>query len=200
VSSIDDPDHCGGCDIKCNPGAGCVGTQCRQPPKQLAQSVDCGAIHLAVDDTNVYWTEHDSAAVNAMQVGGGPLLDLARQQIGASQIATNAVGVYWVVRGNYEGQTSWVRKLALPLAPSTPRNLVTLSNSYGPIMGLTVHDGLLYYGYLHRVNQVTLSDAPSLSDVTLARMYPGRGLISGLIAEDDRVIWQDSDGMLTPTT
>lgn len=176
-------------------------TQCPEPPQQLAHTLECGDIRLTVDDTHVYWTERDSGFVRAVPVAGGPVLDIAEEQIAPAQITTDAVGVYWVVRGSFEGETTWVRKLPLPLAlplmASTPVNVATRWNSYGPIMSLVVHDGLLYYGFLHEVHQVTLNDEPNFSDVTLARMYAGRGFPFGLIAEDTRVIWQDSCGALT---
>jgi hypothetical protein len=178
---------------------------CPDPPLELAHTVQCGDIRLAVDDTHVYWTERDSGFVRAVPVTGGTVLNLAAEQVAPAHITTDTAGVYWVVRGSFEGETTWVRKLTLPLPlplmASTPVNVATRWNSYGPIMSLVVHDNLLYYGFLHEVHQVTLGDEATLgdepSDVTLARMYAGRGFPFGLIAEDTRVIWQDSCGALT---
>lgn len=190
-----DPDHCGCNDEPCAPGAGCENGVCLEPPLEYAWTTHCGAIRLAVDDTNVYWTERDSGFVRAVKVGGGPLMDIAQQQVNPSQIVSDADGVYWVARGDFASEHTWIRKLALPLAPSTPREMVNEWNSYGPIMSLAVHDGHLYYGWLHQVRRVDMDD-PELTRVTVARMADGRGFAEGLIIEDTRGIWQDSDGNL----
>lgn len=194
-----DPEHCGCNDEQCAPGAGCENGVCREPPLQYAWTTHCGAIRLTVDDSNVYWTERDSGFVRAVKVGGGPLMDIAQQQINPSQIVSDADGVYWVVRGDFASEHTFIRKLALPLAPSTPRDMVDQWNSYGPIRSLAVHDGNLYYGWLHQVRRIAMDD-PDLTRVTVARMADAQGYAEGLIIEDMRGIWQDSDGRLITGT
>jgi hypothetical protein len=190
-----DPAHCGCSGEQCAPGAGCENGVCREPPREYAWTTNCGPIRLTVDDMNVYWTERDAGVVRAVKVGGGPLMDIAQAQINPAQIVSDTNGVYWVVRGDFASEHTFIRKLALPLAPSTPRDMVNDWNSYGPIMSLAVHAGSLYYGWLHQVRRVSLDD-PDLTLVTVARMADGQGFAEGLIIEDGRGIWQDSDGRL----
>ncbi|HEX2880276.1 MAG TPA: hypothetical protein VHO25_12160 [Polyangiaceae bacterium] len=199
VLGRNDPKHCGCAGEQCAAGAGCEDGMCREPPREYAWTTHCGPIRLTVDDTNVYWTERDSGFVRAVKVGGGPVMDIAQLQINPAHIVSDAEGVYWVARGDFASEHTWIRKLALPLAPSTPREMVNEWNSYGPIMSLAVHGGSLYYGWLHQVRRVDMDD-PDLTRVTVARMADGQGFAEGLIIEDARGIWQDSDGRLVTGT
>jgi hypothetical protein len=89
-----DPNNCGTCGHSCG-GQGCVMGVCT--PTTIATMLD-NAYALALDNTNVYWTEQGTGTnglVVQEVVGGGTPITLASSQIYPAGIAVTSSRVYW---------------------------------------------------------------------------------------------------------
>jgi hypothetical protein len=90
VNEQTDPANCGGCDVAC--GGTCAMGRCLVT---LASGPTIGN-GLAVDGTNVYWTNDTDGLVMSVPVGGGTPRVLASNQAGAQFIAADGTSVYWI--------------------------------------------------------------------------------------------------------
>jgi hypothetical protein len=187
-----DPDRCGSCANECAPGAGCQGDQCGEPPLELAKTSDCGAVRIAVDDDYVYWTEALSGFVRAVPIAGGDVIEIAQHPGEPFQIAVGSTGAYWLAAGEAPGDDSQLMMMALPLAPSTPRELVTVS-IFGSDVGLAAHEDKVYYGDYEGVHEVALNDPQPPTDIVVADT--ALNVPQALFIEGDRVIWYQHRGL-----
>ncbi len=75
------------------------GAPCAAPGRCLVRlASDCASwapCNVAVDDTNVYWTDGSDGTVMKMPKGGAPPSVIASGQAGACQIAVFSGSVYW---------------------------------------------------------------------------------------------------------
>jgi hypothetical protein len=58
------------------------------------------AIAIAVDASNVYWTDQTAGTVMSVPIGGGSPTTLASGQNAPSALAVDAMNVYWTNSGN----------------------------------------------------------------------------------------------------
>ena len=103
------PDPCdgGGSIVKVPIGGG--------TPVVLAAGQNC-PVGIAVDDTNVYWTNNiDNGSVATVPIAGGPPVTLAAGQTYPTGIAVNATDVYWV------NDKSFVGPSPSPIASVSPK-------------------------------------------------------------------------------
>ena len=193
VNKKTDPDHCGVCETKCDAGATCVDSKCTPKPVELTKGAGCGAMQLAIQGANIYWTEPMTGKVRSMPVAGGAAVDVAMAQVGPSQIAADAMGVYWIVDGAGPG-TSKVMKQALPLAAVAPDVLAT-APAADKILGVAVHGGKLYYTLAHDVHQIATDKTGTDIIVGTAVNYDPppkiEGVPHGVGANDTMVAWTD---------
>jgi hypothetical protein len=112
VNKKADPDHCGDCDTKCDAGATCVAGACTKKPVELTKGTGCGAMRLAVQGANVYWSEPLTGKIRSMPLAGGAAVDVATAQVAPSYVAADETGVYWIVDGAAAAGSSKVMKKA----------------------------------------------------------------------------------------
>lgn len=166
-------------------------------PQELGTYSSCGAVRLALGGGQLYWTERQSGRVASMSLAGGDPVELATAELGPSQIAVDAAGVYWFDVGDGSAGSSKVMKAALPLGGTPPAPLVTAPGTE-PITGLAVADGKLYYGLGHDVHAISV-DAADTSDVVVAVAYARMdtrepaGVPNGISVHDGRVYWVVTD-------
>lgn len=84
--------YCGDGSLNAIPLAGGV-------PTTLASGLD-EPNSLAVDGTNVYWTDAQDGTVKAVPLAGGTVTTLATGQNGPGSVAVNGTHVYWVDSGD----------------------------------------------------------------------------------------------------
>lgn len=187
-----DPDHCGDCATKCDAGATCVAGACTKKPVELSQGAGCGAMRLAVQGTNIYWTEPMAKKVRSMPLVGGAAVEVATAEDSPSRIAADDTGVYWIEDGS---TSSKVMKKALPLAAGAATALVTHTLVASErILGIAVHGGKLYYSLAHDVHQISTAGAGDII-VGTAVNYDAPAKIEGephgLAVNETMVAWTD---------
>jgi hypothetical protein len=151
-------------------------------------------MRLAIQGANVYWTEPMSGKVRSMPLAGGAAVDVATAQAAPSQIAADAMGVYWIVDGTAAAGTSKVMKKALPLAAGDPEVLAT-SATTDKILGIAVHANKLYYSLVNDVHQIATVKAAGDIIVGTAVNYDDPPMIEGIPhgvgVNDTMVAWTD---------
>jgi hypothetical protein len=90
VDPASDANNCGACGHSCQGGA-CVGSACQ--PVVLAAGPG-SAYAIAVDATDVYWT-NDSGTIMKVPLAGGATTTVASGQNSPRGIAVDATSVYW---------------------------------------------------------------------------------------------------------
>jgi hypothetical protein len=103
VNLTSDDGHCGACGRDCQ-DAGCASGVCL--PVTLATLLG-GASDLAIDSTNVYWTD-GLGNVTGMPIAGGARFRLAAGQTNVSGgFAADGTNVYWANQGTYDPDAGW---------------------------------------------------------------------------------------------
>lgn len=127
----------------------CTSDDCSLAPATLAERDDCGEIHLVVRENELYWTEKAANNVLTLSLKTGTLAQIARDQDAATQIASDASGLYWLVEGNGTARTSKVVMTPLPLVGSPTPILEVLASSPDDqiFRGLAVAGGKVYYSH-----------------------------------------------------
>lgn len=127
----------------------CTSGDCSLAPTTLAERGDCGEIHMVLRENALFWTEKTGDNVLGLSLTTGTLVQIARDQDAATQIAGDASGLYWLVEGDGRPLRSKVVMCQLP-NPGTPiATLQVLASSPdGQVFrGLAVADGKVYYSH-----------------------------------------------------
>jgi hypothetical protein len=171
-----------------------VAGQCGIAPTELTTAAGCGAIHLALQGTDLYWTETQTGAVRSIPLAGGAATDVATGQLSPTQIAADASGIYWTNQGDGTAGSSTVMKQPLPLTATAPIALAT-SPAADPILAIAVSAGKVYYTLGSDVHQVS-TDETDTTDVIVGTatnydlMPPlPAGEPSALAVSDSVVVW-----------
>ena len=196
VSKQTDPENCGVCGMKCASGAACGAGKCGEAPVLVGMAPGCGRLRMAVGAGNLYFTAQMSGAVQSLPVAGGTVVDVASAQLGPSQVAADASGVYWLVDGDGSPGSSKVMKKALPLAAGPPV-VLKASSTADKIRALTVRANKLYYALGHDVHVISTDETATSDDIVgTATNYDVNpptgqpsGEPSGLAADDALVCW-----------
>jgi hypothetical protein len=115
-----DPHHCGACDHDCR-GATCTAGRCATTTLAAAQSAP---LHLALDATNVYWTDNLAGTVQACtKTGCAEPETLAAGQGASDRIAAASGFLFWT---NY-GAT--IGACTLPSCVGGPQLIATAQSS-----------------------------------------------------------------------
>ncbi|MCL2448763.1 MAG: hypothetical protein FWD17_07450, partial [Polyangiaceae bacterium] len=88
-----DPDNCGTCGHRCL-GGKCGNAACQ--PVALASSQD-GPLGIAVDSSDVYWTDQSGGSVMRVSIGGGMAVTLMGGQASPAGIAVDSAYAYYAL-------------------------------------------------------------------------------------------------------
>ncbi len=193
VNKKADPEHCGDCLSKCDAGATCVDSKCTKKPVELSKGTGCGPMRLAIQGTDVYWTEPMTKKVRSMPLAGGAAVEVATGDT-LSYIAADATGVYW---NDDAAFASKVMKKALPLAAGAPVALVThplTASDTNKILGIAVHGRKLYYSLAHDVHQISTTGTGDMIVGTAVNYdAPAKidGIPHGIAVNETMIAWTD---------
>jgi hypothetical protein len=196
TNRMTDPNNCGECGMKCDAGAVCMEGACGAAPTDIVTATGCGTMRLAIQGMNVYWTETMTGKVMTAPLAGGAAVEVATGQLEPTQIAADAMGVYWVNQGDATAGSSKVMKKALPLAAGAPV-VLKASPDMVKILAITVAAGKLYYGLGHDVHAISTDEAVTTDDIvgtaTDFDNFPPDGMPSGepagLAVSGTRLFW-----------
>ncbi len=196
TNRMTDPNNCGVCGTKCDVGAVCVAGMCGDAPTEIGTATGCGSMRLAIQGANIYWTEAMSGKVMSAPLAGGAAVEVATGQLEPTQIAADAMGVYWVNQGDATAGSSKVMKKALPLAAGAPVTLKASADMV-KILAITVAAGKLYYGLNHDVHAISTDEAVTTDDIvgtaTDFDNFPPDGMPSGepagLVVSGTKLFW-----------
>jgi hypothetical protein len=87
--------HCGTCGHACAVTEVCVAGVCTADSSLRIATGLTDPLDLAVDDTNVYWTDATDGTVNRVAKTGGAVTPIATGQARPVRIAIDATHVYW---------------------------------------------------------------------------------------------------------
>jgi sugar lactone lactonase YvrE len=139
VDPVTDPFNCGACGHSCQ-GATCNGSSCNTL-LALAMNQD-QPIWIAVDATNVYWTNFNGGQVMKVAKSGGTPIQLASGQPRPFGIAVDANNVYWANYGLMHFGAGTVMQLPSDSDGGMPTTLA--SGLSGPI-GIAVDATNVYW-------------------------------------------------------
>jgi hypothetical protein len=128
VDLTTDDGNCGACDHSCE-GAGCMSGMC-QPIALVSSLVDPAGI--AVDTTNVYFTDGVGNVLGVPIAGGFPFL-LASGQNFATGFATDGTNVYWSDLGTYDPDGGWYDASVMKVAVDGGSPVLVAGGQHDPI-------------------------------------------------------------------
>ncbi len=143
-----------------------------------------GPISIAVDSTNVYWTDSVSGGVSKVGINGGSVITLATgsQSYG---IAVDSTDVYWV---GYDSNGVGIKKVGLNGGAVT-----TLATDVNSTSSIAVDSTSVYWTVSFATNDVNKVGLNGGTVTTLATdSYPGS---YGIAVDDTSVYWK---GQLEP--
>jgi hypothetical protein len=174
-----DRNHCGRCDHRCN--GECVASRCRLIV--ASDPITTPSLRgIAVDATNIYWTNPDNGNVKRAPVGGGTAVMVAvGQDAGGGAIAVDGTRVYWLTQNGV-----WS-------APKTGQDQTAtrLHASLGG-RGITVDPTSIYFTSCctqTRVMRLGL-DGSAPTELATTGVYVGGVAVSG-----SSVFWTDAGTM-----
>ena len=136
---------------------------------------------LAVDSTNVYWTNQGDGTVMSVPKAGGTITTLASGQGAPCSVASDGINVYWV---NYFDQTV----VSVPVTGGSPS---TLATSQQDAWGLAIDSQNIYYTLDQPVMALPLGGG-SVQQIGSASPVNGYAIA----ADSSGVYWTSSTGFV----
>lgn len=150
---------------------------------------------VAVDGTNIYWTDQQSGKVKAVPIAGGTIRTLA---VGVTPMwmAVDALNLYWLDlhAPPPSGDVTYSTVMAISLAGGTPVTLATSAprDGYEDI----ATDGVNVYWTDDERGVLKMPTAGGMATVLATATCPGK-----LVVDETYVYWFDDKGCsATPTT
>tara|TARA_R110002073_G_scaffold225022_5_gene385361 strand:- start:58436 stop:59584 length:1149 start_codon:yes stop_codon:yes gene_type:complete len=139
---------------------------------------------VAIDDDYVYWNDPGSSRVVRRLKSGGAVEDLAVDERGATQIAVDADGIYWLSMSEFVVRHSW--------GPGEPAETIAsfenLSENISWIGGISLDATHIYWtAYPANVVMRVRKDGGSPEILAAQQSYP-----LGVAVDDDYVYWASS--------
>jgi hypothetical protein len=147
----------GGASGACACVSGTWACQCVVAPVALASGEN--AAQLAIDATNVYWTNYQDGLVRKIAIGGGSPQTIASGQAGPTTIAVDTTSVYWTDHAT----TDIGSVMKVPLGGGTP--VVLASNQQMPY-GIAVDTTNVYWAAYETLMAVPLGGGTPATLVT----------------------------------
>jgi hypothetical protein len=152
-------------------------------------ALDVGAIGsaggMAVDATNLYWTDPGMQTVLEMPKGGGIVITLATGQANATGIAVDPTHVYWIANGGVESapiESAGVTSVPPPVVLAS-----TTTNTAGPTP-IAVQAGTVYWAD-YQNGQILSIAAGGGTASTIATSQPNP---TALTADSKAVYWTNN--------
>lgn len=168
--------------------------RCDDQPRPVSDEIQYGANYVAVDVTNVYWTNRSDGRVMKMAIDTGSITELAKDQDEPRCIAVHENQVYWTNVGD-----DTVMRVG-----TDGTNLETLATGQN-----NPYDIVITEGYIFWTNEGTepYGITPPPSDGSIMRLKRGGGqdptpIVNGLTypqaiaIHGEEVYWTDVDNLM----
>jgi hypothetical protein len=123
TSLATDVNHCGDCNTVCSSGEICLAGACVNASTPVIVSGLQSPNSIAVDGTQVYWTDEGTGEVESAPKAGGPITVLAENQNQPSVLTLHGGFVYWAAAGSADAGTS-AAILRAPIDASAPAAII----------------------------------------------------------------------------
>jgi hypothetical protein len=136
-------------------------------------------LYMAVDATNVYWSNLGFGSIKKVPLAGGTVTTLATGQSSPYKVVVDANNVYWVTYGT--GKTDGT-VMSVPIAGGTP---TTLASAQGSPTGIAVRGGYVYWAVPlpGTINRVPVAGG------TIETLATSEALANDIDVDDTSVYW-----------
>lgn len=170
----------------------CTSGDCSAAPATHAERGDCGEIHLVFRENELYWTEKAADNVLTLSLTTGTLTQVARNQDAATQIVSDASGLYWLVEGDGTPLSSKVVMTPIPFvgSPTPILQVLALSPDEQVFRGLAVAGGKVYYSHGAEISAVPTTGGEQVL------VGQATGSVTAVSVSGTVLVWLTSEGDL----
>jgi hypothetical protein len=155
-----DAEHCGDCDTRCEPGAGCRGGVCAEAPTEVAMLTGCVNPRMVLSGETFYFSDTGTGAISRLALSDTEVVEITTDQPmqdptriqRTSALAVQADALYWSNMGDNT-------LMKVVLSDGTPQALIELD---APARGLAVTADSVFFTHhadVFRIPSSGLSDA-----------------------------------------
>ena len=181
VSSMKDPDHCGGCDTACGTMQACAAGACTPDLATVAEVAGCGTLQLVSTASKLYVLSTMTGTLSSIALPAAAAAtptSVATGLTGATAFAVDTTNAY-VTTGTTVTQVK--------LADGTKTVLVTETT---PIFDVAVDAGKIYYAVGKDVKQ---ADAAAPSSGTSVAVSADEGVAQGVAISAGTVLYASNE-------
>lgn len=181
VSSMKDPDHCGGCDTMCGPMQACAAGACTPDLTTVAEVAGCGTLQLVSTASKLYVLSTMAGTLTSIALPAAAAATptpIATGLTGATAFAVDATNAY---------VTTGMTVTQVKLADGTKTVLVTETT---PIFDVAVDAGKIYYAVGKDVKQ---ADAATPGTGTSVAVSADEGVAQGVAVSAGTVLYASNE-------